>query len=101
MRVELTGDTKANLRLIRQVINDAMSTKDKYVTINMLGGNFTSINVYPISEDEARWIKVDGGGGRYARHRCSECGVTLDFESPYCPICGEKLKMSTPEVSNA
>ena len=100
MRVELTGDTKANLRLIRQVINDAMSTKDKYVTINMLGGNFTSINVYPISEDTAHWVEVpkETGGFRYV---CSECGFEGKWPTTYCPSCGEKLKVLMREVSNA
>ena len=100
MRVELTGDTKANLRLIRQVINDATSTKDKYVTINMLGGNFTSINVYPISEDEARWVEKNTESYRIG-YICSECGFVSELPYPYCPSCGEKLKQPTPEVKDA
>jgi hypothetical protein len=99
MRVEMTGDTKANLRLIRQVINDAMATKDKYVTINMLGGNFTSINVYPISTDEPHWIERNTN--TRIRYICSECGMEASLPYSYCPSCGEKLKVLTPEVSNA
>jgi len=102
MRMEISSDSKEIMEVIRQTVNDAMVAKDRYVTINILNGNFTSINVYPVSTDEAHWIKVSKGEGRFARdrYRCSECGVTLDFESPYCPICGEKLKMSTPEVKD-
>lgn len=76
---------------ISALINNAMKDKDKTVQIIIMDGNM-SIDVKPFTNTKPHWIYREGEG-RY-EFECSECGYHHEFESPFCPECGEKLSKS-------
>ena len=47
-----------------------------------------SVYVYPYEKDEARWMITAEDS-----YVCSECGCHSNWQSTYCPSCGEKMKM--------
>jgi hypothetical protein len=81
---------------IHKLIDEAMERKDKtvHIFISELG---TTINVEPYEkEKDPEWIKSYREYGRgFAINQvvCSACGTASDHITPYCPYCGEKLKM--------
>jgi rubrerythrin len=77
-------------KFISKLIKDSMKDKDKYVSI-YISPTGASVNVYPYANDEPHWIadEKDLVGRCYV---CSSCGHRLEYPTPYCPICGEKLK---------
>ena len=84
---------------IHKIIDDAMKSKDRRVSIFMYKDNL-SVNVEPINDSKPRWIvvpnDVDGKTNKHPRRalckfRCSECNFISDYQTPHCPACGEKL----------
>lgn len=80
---------------ISALINEAMKKKDRQVYILCYDGKIT-IDVKPFTESKPHWIYREGKG-RY-EFECSECGFYNEFESPFCPECGEKLAKSEVRV---
>lgn len=80
---------------ISALINEAIEKKDRTVSIFYHNGSI-SINVTPLAESKPHWIYREGRG--MYEFECSECGFFHEFESPFCPECGEKLSKS--EVVN-
>ena len=76
---------------IHKIIDDAMEKKDRYVTI-FISKEGTTINVHPYEDKESKWIYHDPNESNY-HFECSECGSISEFATPYCPVCGEKLKI--------
>jgi hypothetical protein len=74
---------------LHQIIDDAMTKKDREVTI-FISKDHTHITVSPRTDSKPRWMIVRGAG-RISRLVCSECGEGSSFQSPFCPACGEKL----------
>ena len=73
---------------INKIIDDAMEKKDRTVTVFITGGN-VSVSVSPLEDAPHKWSKVLAGISK-----CPECGYKTNYESAYCPDCGEKLKRS-------
>lgn len=84
---------------IHELVDDAMEKKDR--RINIYISNYgTSVYIEPIrDEDEPHWIDItpepDPEKDNFFFHsilyRCSNCGSTTKFSSPYCPVCGEQM----------
>jgi hypothetical protein len=72
---------------ISKLIDEAMEKKDRYVTVFVNNEGHMSINVYPYEKDEPRWT------GEHLNYKCSACGCHNNHPTPYCPECGEKLKL--------
>ena len=81
---------KDNVTDIHKMIENAMEKKDRYVTI-YFGEDSTSATIYPITGESTHWTKAVTDGVDY--WSCSECGRVSDKIYPYCPNCGEKMKM--------
>ena len=85
---------------VHKLVDDAMEKKDRIVYI-LINGENTSISVTPLSENDPRWIDItpkpedDENYGVFIRqtYKCSECGQGSSLITPYCPMCGEKLKI--------
>lgn len=80
---------------INKIIDDAIAKKDRTVVVFISGENVT-VSVSPLDNDSAKWIRATG------HSKCSECGFISDYETPFCPDCGEKLGKSecVPENYN-
>ena len=80
---------------IHKLIDEAMEKKDRSVHI-FIGAFGTNVQIEPFEvKEEPRWLeKRNDSGFSSRRYICSECGALTDFTSPYCPLCGEKLKQS-------
>ena len=76
---------------IHKIIDEAMEKKDREVSIFIMKNN-TSVYVRPATNTKPHWIYREGKG-KY-EFECSECGYYHEFESPFCPECGEKLSKS-------
>jgi rubrerythrin len=79
---------------IRELVDDAMKKKDRYVSV-LISKDDVHVIVKPLADDP-RWIINDIKlTDNYIRHEyhCSECGNVDMHPSPYCPMCGEKLKL--------
>jgi hypothetical protein len=83
---------------IHKIIDDAMEKKDRTVYI-LINGENTSISVTPLGESDPRWILNEDEQEEQTDRvfvpitfSCSECGFISRDPSPYCPMCGEKLK---------
>lgn len=70
---------------INKIIDDAMEKKDRTVNVFITGEN-VSVSVSPLDNTPSKWVRVMGGISK-----CPECGHKSNYESPYCPDCGEKL----------
>lgn len=85
---------------INKIIDDAMKKKDREVNI-FIGAFGTTIKVIPFeAEKDPHWIvelRNDGHMSGFP-YRCSECGCQHNRITPYCPECGEKLKIPYPET---
>lgn len=80
---------------IHKIIDDAMKKKDRTVSIYIWHGGGVSINIQPYETEPARWIyRPDEINYDF---ECSACGTLNDFESLYCPFCGEQMKKSKEE----
>jgi hypothetical protein len=80
---------------LHKLIDDAMEKKDRRVHI-FITKDATSVNVEPLVESNPRWIERRVLGQQIL-YICSECGSTNEYLSPYCPVCGEKLKVTREE----
>jgi uncharacterized paraquat-inducible protein A len=85
---------------INKIIDDAMEKKDRMVHIFMMGDTL-SVDVQPLEANDPRWIIRDTyrGNSRFPKREfeCSECHTWHDKATPYCPDCGEKLRMPVEE----
>ena len=73
---------------IRETIENAVKNKDRYVSL-FFNENGICMYVYPYEKTLHKWERISSG-----KYRCSECGSEFDFDSPYCPRCGEQLGRS-------
>ena len=81
---------------IHKLIDDAMEKKDREVSIFIMKDS-TSVYVRPVGFSDPRWITIGFDKDRYF-HRsfmCSECKAISEDLTPFCPHCGEKLRMPT------
>lgn len=86
---------------INKIIDDAMEKKDRMVHIFMMGAT-VSVDVQPLEKYDPRWIMRERpGSSKYSialrEFECSECHTWHDKATPYCPDCGEKLRMPVKE----
>ena len=79
--------------------NWAIATGIWTVHIFIMGENI-SVDVRPLEESDPRWIVYPNTHPGYDRrfpYECSECRVRSKDAFPYCPFCGEKLRMPVIE----
>lgn len=83
-----------NNETIHEIIDKAMEKKDRVVSI-FISTVGTTVNITPLEKTKNMWISKDTPGlhGLRPRHICSECGGASEHKTPYCPYCGEKLKL--------
>lgn len=80
---------------VHKIIDDAMEKGDRTVSI-YIGQSCMTVNVTPYEKEEpARWIfKTDHYPPKFI---CSACDGMNDCMTPYCPHCGEQMKMPKEE----
>ena len=76
---------------INKIIDDAIEKKDRSVMIYINGENI-SVSISPI-EGPLKWVIFDTPDG-YNCCKCPSCGKIGDYQTQYCPDCGEKLAKS-------
>lgn len=85
---------------INKIVDKAMEKKDRSVNIFINGEN-VSVYVEPLEKHDPRWIIRDHikEGRRFPAREfeCSECHTWQEKATPYCPDCGEKLRMPVEE----
>lgn len=81
---------KLDSKFICELVKDFMKDKDKQISI-FITPEAATVEVTPYEKDEPRWIE-DRERHMSSRFKCSACGHNFQFTSPYCPICGEKMK---------
>ena len=85
---------------IHTLIDYAMKEKTHTVSIFISGDN-TSVRIEPYKDSDPRWIMRDciKSGRRFPvrEFECSECHTWHEKATPYCPDCGEKLRMPIEE----
>lgn len=75
---------------IHKIIDDAMEKRDRTVSIFISAeNNAVSVNVYPVEQDKVKWIYREDSQYCY-NFECSNCGMTSEFQTTYCPSCGEQ-----------
>lgn len=79
--MNFTMDNTQNIDIYK-IIDDAMTKKDRNVTIFISGEN-TSVYIRP--EEKPMWVKKNGW------YQCPECQNESRNVSIYCPTCGEKM----------
>lgn len=84
---------------IHQIIDDAMTHKDRTVSV-FISNIGTTINVTPLDENELCWIpetyeNVNGPIVKWLF--CPKCGYKEYTYKQYCANCGEKLKLPKEE----
>lgn len=81
---------------IHQLIDDAMEKKDRCVMI-YIGEAGTTVHINPYDDKPLEWIERKTGtiDNPYFHidYECPSCGYYVRIKSPYCPFCGEKLKL--------
>lgn len=84
---------------ISALVNEAIEKKDRTVHILIMGDNI-SVDVRPLEESDPRWIMHEENRTRHVikyQFECSECRTYSQNPTPYCPFCGEKLRMPVIE----
>ena len=84
---------------ISALVDEAMEKKDRTVHIFIMGDNI-SVDVRPLEESDPRWIVHEENRTRHVvryQFECSECRTYSQDPTPYCPFCGEKLRMPVIE----
>jgi hypothetical protein len=84
---------------LHKLIDDAMEKKNREVSIFIMKDS-TSVYVRPISASDPRWIVHEENRTRHVMRylfECSECSTYSENPTPYCPHCGEKLRMPVIE----
>lgn len=81
-----TEEVETDKSTIHKIIDDAIAKKDRSVMI-FISKSGTTISVLPLDDKKPRWVRkgIDSF--------CPECNSRSKFESPYCPVCGEKLAL--------
>lgn len=74
---------------IHKIIDDAMEKRDRTVSI-YIGEAGVSVSVYPVDHDKVQWIYREDDCCLF-RFECSNCGADYEFETTYCPSCGELM----------
>ena len=76
---------------INKIVDDAMEKKDREVCI-FISDIGTTVKVKPLADSDPRWIILEKDNGY--NYACSECHANVEIMSPYCPVCGEKLRFT-------
>ena len=84
---------------VHKIIDEAIAKKDRWVYIHITEEGEIGVHVNPIKDEEHVWKEVerpDGPEGKYISllYECSACGERSRYRTPYCPCCGEKLKVT-------
>lgn len=93
-------NNKIDVDTIHKIIDDAMEKKDRSVSL-FINEDGMSVNVYPYETGLQTWVTTyeDTGVPCFTRpkHSCPNCGSPSERLTPYCPYCGEQLKMEVKE----
>lgn len=84
---------------LHKLVDDAMEKKDREVSIFIMNDS-TSVYVRPVGSSDPRWIVHEENRTRHVmryQFECSECRTYSENPTPYCPHCGEKLRMPVIE----
>lgn len=77
---------------IHKIIDDAMEKKDRCVSV-YISESGVSVTVTSL-EEPTHWERIvlsdDSLFGR-VRYRCSNCKITGNYASHFCPACGEEM----------
>ena len=73
---------------IHKIIDDAMEKRDRTVSIFIRDGD-AHITINPYEDEKVYWIYHEGTD-KYS-FECSNCGIDSEFQTAYCPSCGEQM----------